>query len=212
MFTNDNNIGYTPYPRRQEPDYSKMTLRQELETRFADMEQQKKTQQCIAPHKSSFSTPSNFPFCYEIFDGKNLKLYRNNIKEYDLEAMSGQPKYQCKKYQNIPNKGPIPEGVYHIYQNQRQNIDIPRAIAGFIPFINKGWRGSIPSWGIRRIPLVPDKTTNTYGRGGFFSHGGWSKGSAGCIDTPFHTDKISDFLDKCQYDVPVYVKYPNECW
>lgn len=44
------------------------------------------------------------------------------------------------------------------------------------------------------------------------STGGWFKGSAGCIDTPFQTGKISDFLDKCQYDVPVYVKYPNECW
>nr|QIM10326.1 hypothetical protein PlAlph_0800 [uncultured Alphaproteobacteria bacterium] len=127
MYTNENSYGYTPYPRKKEPDYSNMTLRQELETRFADYEQQQK-EQCIKP---------NIPYCYGVFDGQNFKLYRNNIKEHNLEAMSGKKGYQCKKYQQVPNKGPIPEGIYHMYQDQRQTVDLPRATLGAVPFLKK---------------------------------------------------------------------------
>ena len=31
----------------------------------------------------------------------------------------------------------------------------------------------------------------------------------GCIDIPWQTDKLSDYLDGCQDSVPVYVKYPK---
>lgn len=162
-----------------------------------------------------FSPPPSQPpqetaSCYGTFDGKNFNLYNNNKKLYQLNAMSGKRGYQCKEYQDIPNIGPIPEGTYHMYQDQRQTIDPFRALLGLSN--QWGWKGSIPAWGLRRIPLVPDPTTNTYGRGGFFSHGGYEMESAGCIDTPYQTKIISNFLDKCQYDVPVYVKYPKDCW
>ena len=42
----------------------------------------------------------------------------------------------------------------------------------------------MPAWGVRRIWLEPDSKTNTYSRKGFTIHGGWNKGSAGCIDIP----------------------------
>ena len=54
-----------------------------------------------------------------------------------------------------------------------------------------------------------DANTNTYGRSGFTIHGGLTKGSAGCIDIPWQTGKLSDYLDDCQDSVPVYVKYPK---
>jgi len=57
--------------------------------------------------------------------------------------------------------------------------------------------------------LRPDINTNTYGRHGFSIHGGWKKGSAGCIDIPWQTGRLSNYLDDCQYSVPVYVKYPK---
>ena len=44
---------------------------------------------------------------------------------------------------------------------------------------------------------------------GFSIHGGWSKGSAGCIDIPWQAQQLSDYLDNCQDSVPVYVKYPK---
>ena len=37
-------------------------------------------------------------------------------------------------------------------------------------------------WGDWRVPLRPLPGTNTYGRSGFFIHGGSRPGSAGCID------------------------------
>ena len=47
---------------------------------------------------------------------------------------------------------------------------------------------------------------------GFMIHGGLSKGSAGCIDIPWQTGRLSDFLDGCQESVPVYVRYIRENW
>ena len=55
-------------------------------------------------------------------------------------------------------------------------------------------------------------TLNAIGRSGFSIHGGWKKGSAGCIDIPWQTGKLSRYLDDCQDNVPVYVKYTKEKW
>ena len=140
----------------------------------------------------------------------------NNQKVNSLDAMSGQPDYQAKKFQNVPNKGPIPEGTYYANQNQRQTIGILDAAIGAgtgILGINRGkWKGSLPAWGMRRIWLKPDSDTNTYGRDGFTIHGGFSKGSAGCIDIPWQTGILSDYMDNCQESVPVYVGYSKDNW
>ena len=34
--------------------------------------------------------------------------------------------------------------------------------------------------------------------------------SAGCIDIPWQTGTLSDYLDGCQESVPLYVKYPEK--
>ncbi len=79
--------------------------------------------------------------------------------------------------------------------------------------INRGtWKGSLPAWGMRRIWLKPDSDANTYERDGFTIHGGFSKGSAGCIDIPWQTGTLSDYMDNCQESVPVYVGYPKDNW
>ena len=164
----------------------------------------------------SSSSSYNNPNCYMRFDGKNLNLFANNQKVNSLDAMSGQPDYQAKKFQNVPNKGPIPEGTYYANQNQRQTIGILDAAIGAgtgLLGINRGtWKGSLPAWGMRRIWLKPDSDTNTYGRDGFTIHGGFSKGSAGCIDIPWQTGILSDYMDNCQESVPVYVGYPKDNW
>ena len=38
------------------------------------------------------------------------------------------------------------------------------------------------AWGSHRITIHPFDSTHTFGRGGFFIHGGTMPGSAGCID------------------------------
>ena len=66
------------------------------------------------------------------------------------------------------NKGPLPPGRY--------TLD-PKEISegGF-------FRSLLGDWGKYRAPLKPVVGTNTYGRDGFFMHGGAKPGSKGCID------------------------------
>ncbi len=149
--------------------------------------------------------------CFMTFDGENLNLYDDQGLYDSLEAMSGNRKYQSKQYQNIANRGPIPEGTHHVPQSRRQTISPIDAIIGSLTKLLKvkrgKWRGGLPSWGLRRAWLEPDPSTNTFGRTDFSIHGGSEKGSGGCIDIPWQTGKLSDYLDNCQERVPVYVKY-----
>ena len=159
------------------------------------------------------SKSSNDANCYMTFDGQNLGLYNNNGQVDALDAQSGKDNFQSAKYQNRANAGPLPEGTYYADQDQRQNINLKDAVWGGITKVFDlpygAWKGSLPAWGIRRVWLKPDENTNTYGRSGFSIHGGLSKGSAGCIDIPWQTKQLSDYLDNCQDSVPLYVKYPK---
>jgi hypothetical protein len=170
------------------------------------------------PPPSIQTKSDNDPNCYMTFDGQNLRLYKNTEQIENLSAQSGQDDYQSAQYQKVMNKGPIPEGTYYANQDQRQNITVLDAFFGTgIGILNKlgadikrgKWKGGPVSWGTKRVWLQPDANTNTSGRSGFSIHGGWSKGSAGCIDIPWQTGKLSDYLDDCQDSVPVYVKYPK---
>ena len=168
------------------------------------------------------------PNCYIEFNGQDVDLYKygqndgnrlqNGQLQNNLSGQSGGDDYQSRIHQNVPNRGPIPEGTYYANQNQRQNITAFDAIAGTgIGIANKlganihrgTWNGGPISWGTSRVWLQPDANTNTYGRSGFSIHGGLTKGSAGCIDIPWQTRKLNDYLDECQDSVPVYVKYPK---
>ena len=170
--------------------------------------------------KSSIQQSPSNPNCYIEFNGHNVDLYKhgqtdgnrllNGQLEYHLDGQSGQDAYQNKSSQDIPNKGPIPEGTYWANQDQRQYINLRNAGLGII---NAGaWPGSLASWGLRRVWLKPDVDTNTYGRTNLSIHGGWSKGSRGCIDIPGQTKQLDTFMNQCQDSVPVYVNYPSESW
>jgi hypothetical protein len=139
---------------------------------------------------------SNDPNCYMTFDGQNLGLYKygqydgnrlvNGQLQYNLDGQSGGDDYQSRIHQDVPNKGPIPEGTYYADQDQRQNITALDAVAGIVG--HGKWAGSLPAWGTSRVWLRPDDNTNTYGRSGFSIHGGLTKGSAGCIDIPYRSN------------------------
>ncbi|MBQ3035069.1 MAG: DUF2778 domain-containing protein, partial [Alphaproteobacteria bacterium] len=159
---------------------------------------------------------STDPNCYMNFDGKTLELHNRNGLVNRLDAQSGQDEYQSAKYQNVKNKGPIPEGIYYANQDQRQSLTLENILLklgdnlGIKMDKKSSWSGNPISWGLKRVWLKPDKNTNTHGRDGFSIHGGFSKGSAGCIDIPWQTDDLSDYLDNCQKSVPVQVKYPKK--
>jgi len=181
------------------------------------------------PPPSAQMQSSNVPNCYMTFDGQDVKLYKHGQNDgtrlqkgqlqNKLSGQSGGDDYQSRVHQNVPDKGPIPEGTYYADQDQRQNITALDAVVGTgIGIANKlganihrgAWNGGPVSWGTKRVWLRPDENTNTYGRSGFSIHGGLTKGSAGCIDIPWQTGKLSNYLDDCQDSVPVYIKYPKK--
>jgi len=76
--------------------------------------------------------------------------------------------------------GPIPAGVYWIDPSQMVDLQ-------------SRWFYSLryeQPWGTHRITIHPFDSTPTFGRGGFFIHGGGTPGSAGCIDLTSH---MADF-------------------
>ena len=68
--------------------------------------------------------------------------------------------------------GPIPPGAYSLYS---RDISDPGSFGDRV-------RNMLGDWGDWRVPLLPAPGTPTFGRSGFFLHGGSTPGSAGCID------------------------------
>ena len=103
-----------------------------------------------------------------------LRVEPDNGLEYPIAATSGKGEgMNNSDMEREPNVGPIPRGMYHIDTTQISNPNIFMDIARNIIF---------GDWGDWRVPILPDPGTNTYGRSGFFLHGGLFLGSAGCID------------------------------
>lgn len=121
---------------------------------------------------------------------------------YTIPATSGNPKCGCDE--TVANKGPIPTGSYSLY---KKNLTNP----GFIGDVARTLRGG--DWGDWRAPLIPSSGTQTFGRSGFFLHGGIKKGSAGCIDAGgglfgnANTDRLlRDILSDPDGIIPVRVR------
>ncbi len=163
-------------------------------------------------------------YAYLTFNGKELNMYKNGQKIKSWEAMSGRNQYQCKEYQNIPSGGPIPEGEWLVKQKNHQNFfkdqsvieqAISHASLGTTLFNKKigKWPGSLIAWGTNRIWLEPAPQTNTYNRTNFSLHGGFFKGSDGCIDIPWQMDDFIDEFKRYGKDMIVKVQYPkSSCW
>ena len=70
------------------------------------------------------------------------------------------------------------------------------------------------SWGNYRIIIHPYPTTETFGRGGMFLHGGDTPGSAGCIDLWDAMDTLVSDLNaevgsNIDCVIPLRVHYTN---
>ncbi len=57
------------------------------------------------------------------FNGKELSWYEDDSRVASWKGMSGKPDYQCKEYDTIKGKGPLPEGKWLVRQSQHQNYD-----------------------------------------------------------------------------------------
>lgn len=109
------------------------------------------------------------------FDGHFLTMNGNGNKTY--AGVSGAPIDASKKItfdysverQKQPKRGPIPAGSYWIKPSQMWTNH------WYTPITSGGW-------GFHRLTIHVYPGTETYGRGGFFLHGGTHPGSAGCIN------------------------------
>ncbi|MFG6417224.1 RHS repeat-associated core domain-containing protein [Roseateles sp. DC23W] len=92
------------------------------------------------------------------------------------------------------NVGPIPSGGYTL-----NTAEISEG----------GWvRSLLGDWGTYRAPLHPDAATNTFGRDGFFLHGGSKPGSKGCIDVGQSDVNLFPQLKSIGGVIPVFVGRP----
>jgi hypothetical protein len=103
--------------------------------------------------------------------------------------------------QKLRDVGPVPAGEYYIEKCEERS-------ASTSPYSHIVKRSA---WGDYSWSLHAEPTTQTYGRNGFFIHGGSRWGSKGCIDlesgdTQFHNLLKGIGVCGCCY-IPVTVKY-----
>lgn len=106
--------------------------------------------------------------------------------------------------QKVPFKGPIPEGDYWVQPSQMWENNWFKSLV----------RTPRSAWGNYRLTIHPHSGTQTYGRGGFFIHGGTVPGSAGCIDLTVNIDRFVEQLTReleglPECYIPLVVRYPK---
>jgi hypothetical protein len=118
-----------------------------------------------------------------VFDGRTLTA--SGSVSFSYPAVSGTPDARGQfdyspERQRMENVGPIPEGTYWLDASQVANL----------------WHyfgQAASAWGSHRLTIHPFDSTHTFGRGGFFIHGGAVPGSIGCIDL---TSNIGKFVQE----------------
>ena len=142
-----------------------------------------------------------------LFDGSSLKWEEGGDVVKEWPAMSGKKDFQSSEYTCVPDAGPIPEGKWHVRQENHQSADFIDHALGFVGMGK--WPGGYSSWGDDRIWLEPDKKTNTQGRTNLSIHGGSDPGSRGCIDLAGGMSNFISYFDSHGEDMDLIVKYPD---
>lgn len=143
------------------------------------------------------------------FDGAEVKVSGNKSATY--KAISGlmpHPKdtkgvdYTRPEYQNVPDKGPIPEGSYYLDSAEVES--------------NPPGKFNTAAWGKYRTRLHETLGTNIWRRaitertGGFYLHQDANhNGTAGCVGVWNTEDNaaIHAMIKATSAQIPVYVKY-----
>ncbi|MCL1892240.1 MAG: DUF2778 domain-containing protein [Alphaproteobacteria bacterium] len=144
-----------------------------------------------------------------VFDGKSLSIYENDKKIQSWNGVAGKDGFQTKEFQNIKDKGPLPEGIYIAkqegYQEHKDISWLDKRISS--TGLAGSWRGGTDSWGNQRVWLEPAKQNNMFGRSGFSIHGGKDPGSLGCIDLTSLMSAFSKWFKSNGKDVILKVRY-----
>jgi hypothetical protein len=130
------------------------------------------------------------------------------------ELRSDTPGLSAPNASQVPNQGPIPEGNYTVDPRSIQsfsNLSPSQRWASWRSALTQDrsapWHFGPPAWGYERVAIQPLAGTNTFGRGGFFVHGGWFPGSSGCIDLSGNASAFFTWLRQQPGPVPLSVRY-----
>jgi RHS repeat-associated protein len=157
-----------------------------------------------------------------LFDGcKVTQLDDSGNVVQSWNSVSGKPGTSAAD-QSKKGEGPIPEGTYTVNPSDAQYrfdqkfvIYNPANPSGTWVYAHSLWATSELeriAWGDYRTELHADPGTNTFGRSGFFMHGGDVPGSAGCIDLTHQDKAFHDFLKGYGKPIKVIVKYTCNPW
>jgi hypothetical protein len=94
-----------------------------------------------------------------------------------------------------PDKGPIPPGKYILDPSEISKAGMGRKLDNLL----------FRDWGDYRVPLRPDGA-ETFGRKGFYLHGGDKVGTKGCIDVGNHDKELFPELMKFRKPITVIVR------
>ncbi|MBU6280323.1 MAG: DUF2778 domain-containing protein [Actinomycetales bacterium] len=92
----------------------------------------------------------------------------------------------------VRNTGPIPEGKYWFDVCSTRSLSTSKLSHGL----------ATNAWGNYSWSLHANPTTNTFGRSGFFIHGGQQWGSAGCIDVRHNDSAVHEEVEKIKKENP----------
>lgn len=135
-----------------------------------------------------------------VFDGKELYIWdsKDGRIVYRTDATSGKGEHMnIGASQNIENEGPIPSGKYS-YDNKKWKSQ-SRARQTYNIIAGNG------DWGDYNVHLEVVYNANDT-RHSFYLHGGFFKGSAGCIDAGRNIKYIYNYT-KLQKTTYIYVRY-----
>ena len=130
-----------------------------------------------------------------IASGGTLTLYNDDL------SVAGTYTYSSGMHGNTDytssGLGPTPPGVYMINPAELSPAGL------FRKYLDPR------DWGDYRVPLHPGANTETYGRAGFFLHGGWLRhGSEGCLKVEGPSqDQLFDQIKHDTAPIPVWVHY-----
>lgn len=139
---------------------------------------------------------------YLLFNGRQLVLMTKNgrIKK-TWPANSGMPG-STPKDQHVKDFGPLPKGEYTV--NFDQTLDYEKKENLWDKF---KWIVKSPTWGLVVTPLTPYPKNKMYDRDGFTIHGGWYKGTKGCIELQNYNREFHIFSRLYKRNLRLVVRY-----
>jgi RHS repeat-associated protein len=163
---------------------------------------------------------------FDAVSGKPLEdgggMVDNGLGSVSIDPPTKLTFFYSKDEQKAANEGPTPEGLYSINKSDFKEgtnesgsqkwSDLSLSQKAAALFGRGKWPGGQASWGSNRWQLNVENA-DTYGRSGFYLHGGTKWGSRGCVDVGNNIGTLANAIltNKTGNDkVYLQVVYPKD--